>query len=397
MKWGLLLVLSSVLGQQAVPNDTSVENLSLPSIKQIAEGVTDTCSWFFLLKSAAQIPSFFGFGGSQATEGEKTRQLNLIASQVPRPLPTFAKAIDIRSPEWIYNFAFYTGFAYCSSYTTARRLARPVPNVQGSLSIEGFRIVTWNAVTQRILFNTLPDIEDGLFYSAVHDTQKLIILTWRGTFQLQGMAANLDSALIPMNTEASAHFMDGDKSNPRCSSNVAGMEFFAGFMKSVDPETLQQVVTVLWGLVNRFPGYSLVINGHSLGGAKAILTAAYVTKFFSKEIPIAAVYTYGMPPPGNTIFNKWLADCIGPEKIVRVVSSNDLVPFSRVSPEVQHAPNVIEVYNPDSNQNVWKQCMGGVGPDCSSAKNTCSQRSWENHARIGGVTFGASMCAPAES
>lgn len=182
-------------------------------------------------------------------------------------------------------------------------------------------------------------------------------------------------------------------SNPQCSSNVQGMEFFAGFMKSVNLEILQQVVTVLVGLTKRYHGYSVVINGHSLGGAKAMLTAAYVAKFFSREIPMAAVYTYGMPPPGNTIFNKWLADCIGPEKIVRVVSSNDLVPFSRVSPDVQHAPNVIEVYNPDSNQNVWQQCMGGIGAECSSAKNTCSQRSWENHSRIGGITFGASICS----
>jgi hypothetical protein len=96
---------------------------------------------------------------------------------------------------------------------------------------------------------------------------------------------------------------------------------------------------------------------------------------------------------GNTEFNNWLAVCVGPEKVVRVVSSNDIVPFARGSYQVMQASNVIEVYNPDATRNVWRRCQGGNDPFCSAGLN-CRERSWENHMRYGGVYFGSAMCRP---
>ena len=154
---------------------------------------------------------------------------------------------------------------------------------------------------------------------------------------------------------------------------------------------MDQVVAVLSGLKQRFPTYSVVINGHSLGAAKAMLTGAYLTKFHSKDIPVAAVYATAQPPAGNTEFNQWLADCIGPEKVVRVVSSNDIVPYARASSTVQHAANVIEVFNPDTSKNEWRRCMGPLDPKCSAGV-PCQSRSWKDHMRMGGIYMGAKIC-----
>jgi hypothetical protein len=213
---------------------------------------------------------------------------------------------------------------------------------------------------------------------------------------MQGLLANAGSSLLGMDHPSASQFLDRNNSNPLCSSQQPGIKFFRGFMKSMNPDIMKRVLDVMSGVRRRYPDYSVVINGQSLGGVKALLTAAYLAKFHSEDIPIAAVYTYGMPPPGNTEFNTWLAVCVGPAKLVRVVSSNDIVPFARGSYEVMQAPNVIEVYNPDASQNVWRRCQGGNDPFCSAGLN-CRERSWENHMRYGGAYFGSAMCRPSAS
>lgn len=229
----------------------------------------------------------------------------------------------------------------------------------------------------------IPDVDDGLFFTAVNHPQKVSTLTWRGTNRMQGLLANAGSSLLGMDHQLASHFSDRDTSNPLCSSQEPNMKFFGG--QSMNPDIMQRVLDVLTGLRRRYPDYSVVINGQSLGGVKTMLTAAYLAKFHLQDIPVAAVYTYGMPPPGNTEFNNWLAVCVGPEKVVRVVSSNDIVPFARGSYQVMQASNVIEVYNPDATRNEWRRCQRGLN---------CRERSWENHMRYGGVYFGSAMCRP---
>ena len=89
-----------------------------------------------------------------------------------------------------------------------------------------------------------------------------------------------------------------------------------------------------------------------------MINAMYLAKFYSETIPIAMIYTYGQPPLGSTNFNTWIANCIGPEKIVRVVSQWDLVPFSRVASNVNHPDNVLEAYGYNAKENKWRWCLG---------------------------------------
>ncbi|KAJ9050477.1 hypothetical protein DSO57_1014135 [Entomophthora muscae] len=70
------------------------------------------------------------------------------------------------------------------------------------------------------------------------------------------------------------------------------------------------------------PTYRLVIVGHSLGGAIAVLTAAYMSEFTSWER--ISVYTYGQPRVGDVKFVKWLNS--QPLEMTRVVNDNDSIP-----------------------------------------------------------------------
>ena len=79
----------------------------------------------------------------------------------------------------------------------------------------------------------IPDVYDGLFFTIVNHPQKVSTLTWRGTKQMHA-------------------------------NSLAWI--------------------TLTGLRYRYPDYSVVINGQSLGGVKAMLTAAYLAKLHLEEM-----------------------------------------------------------------------------------------------------------------
>ncbi|KAK9435565.1 lipase [Metarhizium brunneum] len=68
------------------------------------------------------------------------------------------------------------------------------------------------------------------------------------------------------------------------------------------------------------PGYKVVITGHSLGGAVAIISTAYLRR---DGIPID-LYTYGAPRVGNDKFANWFSSQQG--RHWRVTHENDPVP-----------------------------------------------------------------------
>ena len=292
----LLFLVACVLSQ-------SVDHLSLPSLAQVKETMTDPCNWHMAKNS---LPIVFSSSKLQMSTQEALSRLNTLSSRYPQPLGPFALETNLRRPAWIYTFAIYSSFAYCQSYNQVRPFSVPNAAIRGLLPTGNFMLRTWNPMNESLILG-IPDIDDGLFYTAINNEQRLIVLTWRGTAKLQGVLANVDFALIPLSDEDAVHFGDNPTSNPQCSTRDPSLRVFAGFIKSMPMNVLQQVVTVLAGLRQRFPAFSVVLNGHSLGGLKAMLTAAYLTKFHSADIPISAVYTFGQPPPGNTEFNQWLA------------------------------------------------------------------------------------------
>src|SRR5262249_20894795 len=70
------------------------------------------------------------------------------------------------------------------------------------------------------------------------------------------------------------------------------------------------------------PAKPLLVTGHSLGGALAIL---FTSRWESEKYPILATYTFGCPRVGNAKFCEWYNALRGARTFC-VVNEEDLVP-----------------------------------------------------------------------
>ncbi|CAI5701278.1 unnamed protein product [Peronospora effusa] len=126
-----------------------------------------------------------------------------------------------------------------------------------------------------------------------------------------------------------------------------------------------QVVTTLHKLWTQYPNASVIVAGHSLGGAVAAI-CAFELKYIEK-IPVKALYTFGKPRVGNLHFSTRLRNA-GME-VYRITHFRDIVPhlpptwtgFEHTSEEIfydQFSANYCNCSQTD-----------GEDPTCS---NTCS-------------------------
>ena len=63
----------------------------------------------------------------------------------------------------------------------------------------------------------------------------------------------------------------------------------------------RQVIDTLLKLVQKYPKSDVLITGHSLGAAQAVLAATDL--YYTWGLPVAHVYTYGQPRVGNAEFH----------------------------------------------------------------------------------------------
>lgn len=94
------------------------------------------------------------------------------------------------------------------------------------------------------------------------------------------------------------------------------------------------VETRLRNILNELPGRTIVLTGHSLGGAVATIAAAH----WSGSVPIQAIYTYGQPAVGKSDFPEFMRTTY-PTNFFRFVNDDDVVP--RVPPTYRHVGQLI--------------------------------------------------------
>jgi hypothetical protein len=115
------------------------------------------------------------------------------------------------------------------------------------------------------------------------------------------------------------------------------------------------------------------------------------------DIRVSAIYAYGQPTYGSTAYTQWVADCIGPDLILRIVSSTDIIPWMNVGEfEARHAANVREVYFPDAYNPYYEVCYGDRDIRCSAGVD-CSQKDWIHHSDYGGLRISRSLAMLAGS
>jgi len=140
-----------------------------------------------------------------------------------------------------------------------------------------------------------------------YDAAKQIVLSFRGTYTPQNWDSDLDFGSTALTIAGTS-----------CSScNV-----HTGFQK-VYNGIAAQVLSAVNSAIAANPGYTLILTGHSLGGALASLGTVALG---ARGIKIAATYTYGEPRNGNSALSTYLYTFVPLAKYFRVTHSNDGVP-----------------------------------------------------------------------
>ncbi|KAJ9048494.1 hypothetical protein DSO57_1034596 [Entomophthora muscae] len=156
--------------------------------------------------------------------------------------------------------------------------------------------VTLGALIQDPRFDTLAIVTTDF-------TRKEIVLTFRGTSNLKNRIQ--DFKLFPTDFPGVklARVHTGFK---ECSDGLVSKYLFQA------KRLLQQ------------PEFNVVVTGHSLGGAIAVLAALRIQSALELRWSRLKVFTYGEPRIGNAYFASYVNSL--PLYIIRVVNENDLIP-----------------------------------------------------------------------
>lgn len=191
--------------------------------------------------------------------------------------------------------------------------------------------------TCRVCVESVPDFQLHRLYSndtvntlglsGVLPTEKLIIVAFRGT-------ANFDNWVHDLK------FFFEPYPNPECAGCAVHLGFYQAF-ESVRDAVREDVAE----LVRRHPSHRVLVTGHSLGGAIALLSAVDMVRLPPPAGPSVsrpalgspphvgsglvspsrvALYTFGAPRLGNANFTRWAGAVL--QHSYRLTHQRDLVP-----------------------------------------------------------------------
>lgn len=280
---------------------------------------------------------------------------NRCGSSIKNPGECDDKPLEIIPPEK----AFYPETAYIYTLLSAVAYAKdPMRCSDQILSNYGFKLV--DLIGRKCNLLTIFNYPECFAYTAVSDTKKTIVVAFKGTdSSIAQILDEIASVLIIPKTP----FNIGEGVKVQEYFYNTFLLFYSCVNKSVG------------SLVAQHPDYNVVITGHSLGGALASLTAAFLAH--EKVIPSEKMflYTFGMPRVGNKAYalkhdqlvnNSW-----------RVVHFKDVVahlpPCSLLgrSCSVTNGPNhhgrevFYNVENMTKNS-AFKICNSDEDPSCSN-------------------------------
>ncbi|KAF1930394.1 alpha/beta-hydrolase [Didymella exigua CBS 183.55] len=237
----------------------------------------------------------------------------------------------------------YTRFAVASLATFTYNLGRcPSPPFKSKLV--------------KTIVNLVTDTQAAIFRD---DNAKELILSLPGTSSVQDFLT--DFVFIPLDQTTAAGCTD---------CRVHG-GFYVAWRSIAD-----QVTTALADLRAKNPGYSIVITGHSLGGALA--TLAY-TDLKAVDVPVKIAYTMGSPRVGNPAYANFVDRLSGASDsnlgtMIRITHNTDGVPgLPSQAMGFQHSrTEIYELDNAAGKQSLETtfRCYGQEAPDCNKATAT---------------------------
>ncbi|KAJ6476485.1 lipase [Mycena vitilis] len=201
-------------------------------------------------------------------------------------------------------------------------------------------------------------------YVARDDDRQEIIVVFRGTFSLmiKDILTDAQFLLLP--------FFPPDLDE----SESAGIRVHRGFRNAYD-DVAEDVLAIVTAQLAQFPGFRVVVTGHSMGGALASFGAPLI----KGALPSAtvALYTFGQPRVGNAEYASWVEKTLGEEniyRILRLLHPNILDGVPTMVPRIfgyrHFATEYWQFKDPvpliTSKEDSVKKCVGGEDPECSA-------------------------------
>jgi len=190
-------------------------------------------------------------------------------------------------------------------------------------------------------------------FVARDDTRKEIVVSFRGTSSVADALTDVDLLLSPL-------------ISPGLTETFQVHQGFLAAYNSIADSVLSAVKSQ----AAKFPSYTLVVTGHSLGAAIAALGAVSL----KTALPDATMklYTFGQPRTGDANWAAFAESTIGVDNIFRGVHTFDGVPT--MVPQAlgyeHHATEYWQFEDPissgDDTSSV-KQCSGEEDPTCSDS------------------------------
>jgi len=206
----------------------------------------------------------------------------------PSTTPTFVNNLKRTSLSNLKHYVHYAFAIYCSD-----------------------KLVTWTCKSCQALGSNVRYITQvvhsptgGKAYFAIDDTRQEIVLSFRGAWNLPNVLLAIDFTMTELVPNSD-------------------IQVETGFFKIV-MSLYHNVAEELKKLTDEYPGYKVIITGHSIGGAQAALTLFLFN--FEGIFPYISfeLYTYGAPRIGNREFADYFNSLDIP--VARGVNNADLVP-----------------------------------------------------------------------
>jgi len=208
-------------------------------------------------------------------------------------------------------------------------------------------------------------------YDKSHDTngyigytpsQSTIYVSFRGSETIQNWIDNLDAILT---------------NYPRCSN----CEVHKGFY-SAEQDSIANVVNQVLALKAKYPSYSVIVTGHSLGAAVATLTAL---DLIAAGVSPVRMFNFGSPRIGNDEFAAYASSILTDKS--RVTHHLDMVVHCPMHERFTHISS--EWYQPGDSVTL-NACSGYEDPKCSYQWH---KTNIDDHLLYLGVKMGIDGCS----
>ncbi|CAG8753915.1 9139_t:CDS:2, partial [Dentiscutata erythropus] len=207
---------------------------------------------------------------------------------------------------------------------------------------------------------------------------KEIVVTFRGTSNFGNTVKDIEVVQCPYGFESTTPCIP---TNLISGGALVHFGFYTAFLTFQ-----QQLRDVISNSMKQYPGYNIVVTGHSLGAALASFAALDIKQFINGSNP--CLYTYGEPRIGNSVFASFVDETLGTVK--RTVNQADEVPHLVLEVDYKHHKGEIWIANTTANQAV--ECSGDENNLCSDSVQLGDWNSVDHDGPYWGVHINKGLC-----